>query len=266
LIHVTDVGILSNGVFLPWHRWYILEMETILIQGQKEYNLASDCCTTFVGIPYFDWHNLKNGESLNEFINNENDEYGHHFHDSLGQNSDRHQCGDRLREGALAGFRLTNGDFLTRCWSNNYAEDDPETELHRVWSSPFQYDQFRNRLEYGSGFHGTIHQIISGVMETSHAANDPIFFTHHANVDKLWGDWQKQSIEHRDAFRTHFGSWVRNYRMPGSTATPVDMLDLNRQRYIMPGQRSNVILSVEYVDLDTRSMWGDGNTLSLRFN
>ena len=257
----------DSGIFLPWHRWYILEMETILMQGQDEFGLGVDCENRFVGIPYFDWHNLKEGESPKEFINNANDGFGHHFHESLGQKSNRYQCGWCISEGALAGFRLTTGQCLYRCWTDGIVENDIHNELHRIWPNAFQYDQFRNRLEYGALLHGALHHIVGGVMFSTRASNDPIFFNHHGNIDKLWGDWQKQSNDHRNAFRSHGtfldDRYARHFRMPGSLATPNDMLDLKNQRYTQPGTNIKISLSVEYVDIDTRSMWGNGNSLSI---
>ena len=83
----------GNHRFLPWHRWYLLEMETILIEGQKELNPATiRCDDRFLGIPYFDWHNLKIGETPMTFVNDASDLYGHHLHDSFGQNTTPHSC------------------------------------------------------------------------------------------------------------------------------------------------------------------------------
>ena len=261
-----NVGIHNDGLFLPWHRWYILEMETILMQGQDEYQTATDCSNTFVGIPYFDWHNLKNGESLNEFINNAHDDMGHHFGDSLGQS--RSQGGCYPLQGALAGFRLTTDELLVRCWDRCrtcYVEDDPNLALHSLYPEPSQYNQFRNILEFGTGLHGAVHNIIGGTMNTGRASNDPIFFCHHGNIDKIWNDWQKQSAQHQEEFhgRDRRNFWAKWSLMPGSSSSPNQVLDLNRQQYLPPGENSRIFISAEYVDMDTSSMWGRGHTSSI---
>ena len=111
----------------------------------------------------------------------------------------------------------------------------------------------------GVHMHDHIHGIVGGAMNTVISANDPIFFTHHANVDKIWNDWQTWSIAHRNAFS---GFTLRNGIMPASTSSPADMLDLNNLLYTPPGGSPKVTLSVEYVDMDTSSMWGAGNTNS----
>lgn len=55
-------------------------------------------------------------------------------------------------------------------------------------------------LEYGA--HNDVHSFIGGAMGfTISAALDPIFWTHHGNIDRLWAKWNamgKGSIQNRD--------------------------------------------------------------------
>jgi tyrosinase len=75
-------------------------------------------------------------------------------------------------------------------------------------SAPWTTDSqpsFRNRLEgwYGDGsIHNRVHLWVSGgtppeykdagSMFWSTSPNDPIFFLHHCNIDRLWAEWQQQ--------------------------------------------------------------------------
>ncbi len=43
------------------------------------------------------------------------------------------------------------------------------------------------------GFHNWVHGYIGGDMGTMDSANDPIFFLVHANVDRLWWQWEQQN-------------------------------------------------------------------------
>ena len=104
-----------------------------------------------------------------------------------------------------------------------------------------------------------MHCVIGATMCSGRAANDPIFFTHHANIDKIWHDWQTQSAAHLTAYS---GSTPLGGLMPASTASPSDMLDLDNQLYTPPFGPP-VTLSVEYVDMDSSSMWGNGDTKSI---
>ncbi|TLS22172.1 uncharacterized protein PpBr36_10017 [Pyricularia pennisetigena] len=64
------------------------------------------------------------------------------------------------------------------------------SSIASVMAKP-NYDEFRQWLE---GLpHGAIHSAISGDMGPSSSPNDPVFYLHHAQVDRLWLQWQQQS-------------------------------------------------------------------------
>jgi polyphenol oxidase len=45
--------------------------------------------------------------------------------------------------------------------------------------------------------HGAVHSDVGGDMSFfSSAAQDPVFYAHHSNVDKLWSDWNKGASTH----------------------------------------------------------------------
>lgn len=58
--------------------------------------------------------------------------------------------------------------------------------------TPPSYDTFRAALE--SPPHDQVHIAIGGDMATSRSPRDPIFWLHHAMVDKLWADWQRANV------------------------------------------------------------------------
>ncbi len=49
---------------------------------------------------------------------------------------------------------------------------------------------FRTSLEVA--FHNLVHRWVNGTMMNMTSPNDPVFWLHHANVDRLWVDWQRQ--------------------------------------------------------------------------
>jgi len=51
------------------------------------------------------------------------------------------------------------------------------------------YSQFRPGLEWPP--HGIVHVRIGGDMSTMRSPNDPLFWLHHAQVDRLWAKWQR---------------------------------------------------------------------------
>ncbi|MFE7130731.1 tyrosinase family protein [Streptomyces sp. NPDC057638] len=52
---------------------------------------------------------------------------------------------------------------------------------------------FRNILEgnWGAFLHNQVHTWVGGQMAQPVSPNDPVFWLHHAFVDKLWADWQQ---------------------------------------------------------------------------
>ena len=65
----------------------------------------------------------------------------------------------------------------------------------------FARESFRNLVEgntgliiagqvFGSLVHGRAHLWVGGPMVTGASPNDPAFFLHHANIDRVWAEWQ----------------------------------------------------------------------------
>jgi hypothetical protein len=50
------------------------------------------------------------------------------------------------------------------------------------------WNDFRTSLE---GIHNSVHVSVGGQMGTASSPSDPIFWLHHAFIDKIWADWQK---------------------------------------------------------------------------
>ena len=144
----SSFGYHGDGMFLPWHRWYILELETILLQHQQELastTIAVNCDEIFYGIPYFDWHNLPCNVIPRDFINHPA------FHDSLGEPTPPNSPTTACVGGGLSGFSVTTAQCLTRSWTTGDSEKFPELNLHPLFPFPTNYDQFRHQLENGPG-------------------------------------------------------------------------------------------------------------------
>ena len=55
-----------------------------------------------------------------------------------------------------------------------------------------EYDEFQPELENGDRLHGDRHGWVGRSMILWSSPNDPIFWMHHANVDRLWASWQEK--------------------------------------------------------------------------
>ena len=79
---------------------------------------------------------------------------------------------------------------ITRQWDRSYMPDrgDYNKVMRREKFEPFQL-----RLE---SIHGDVHIAVggeSGEMSTARSPADPIFWLHHANVDRIWARWQARN-------------------------------------------------------------------------
>lgn len=60
-----------------------------------------------------------------------------------------------------------------------------------------RFEAFQTRLE---SVHGWVHSAVggeSGQMSTSRSPEDPIFWLHHANIDRIWAHWQTDNPRKR---------------------------------------------------------------------
>ncbi|MFN0125291.1 MAG: tyrosinase family protein [Verrucomicrobiales bacterium] len=52
------------------------------------------------------------------------------------------------------------------------------------------FEAFQTTLEGGP--HNSGHRAVGGTMASASSPADPIFWMHHANIDRLWAIWQAQ--------------------------------------------------------------------------
>ena len=65
-------------------------------------------------------------------------------------------------------------------------EDQLESQIR-----PKRFSVFQRSLELGA--HAAVHIAIGGTMNSSSSPADPIFFLHHANIDRIWAEWQENN-------------------------------------------------------------------------
>lgn len=50
------------------------------------------------------------------------------------------------------------------------------------------FDPFQRDVEQ---VHNSTHRAVGGTMATASSPADPLFWLHHANIDRIWADWQR---------------------------------------------------------------------------
>jgi len=214
-------GLHNNGAFLPWHRGYLLQVENRLREISPD-----------ITIPYWDW-------SLSPRIN-QDPIWGAGPGQFSGTGGADRCVADDGPFGTGSGFELTNGNCLQRRLGGGSAGNEATVDnLFTRYPSATQYDNFRNRLEHGPGLNDSVHCLVGGTMCSARAANDPVFFLHHAMVDKIWARWQDLSEVHRSAYT---GEISRDELMPASPYTPGDLLDMRH----LPGGAAGGFVEIRY--------------------
>ena len=178
----------SGPVFLPWHRYLLLRLEDRLRAALND--------NTF-RLPYWDWtadaelpdprtSAIWNANAAGQFL----------------QGSWR----VRLIQNPMQQNRLTRVNRrLTRRLAGSPGAALPSlTQVRTVILNQTDYDRppynstssgFRNYAEGWIGparIHNSVHVWVGGDMLLATSPNDPIFFLHHCNVDRIWAAWQRR--------------------------------------------------------------------------
>ncbi len=178
----------AGPAFLPWHREYL-----------KRFEQALQSVDPRVSIPYWNWGLGGDAETIPLFADNRMGPMG---------------------SGGASGFDVMSGYFAAAPNSFNPMGWTIRPEL-RVFGSALQrntvldtstafdpslgagwpsatavgnllalssYNTFRPELEWPP--HGVVHVRMGRDMSQMTSPNDPIFFLHHAQVDRIWALWQ----------------------------------------------------------------------------
>jgi hypothetical protein len=162
----------GTSLFLPWHRHFTHGFE-----------LALKSIDPTIIFPYWDWS-----------LDSQNPSTADIFKSSYfgGNGNSKTHCVDN----GISQFWNINiptsrpsPNCLKRCFdfTTLYNPIACAATLNRATD----YHQLRLGIEAGS--HAAVHQQLGGHcgdMSTMYSPNDPVFFLHHAMVDKMWWKWQ----------------------------------------------------------------------------
>ena len=195
--------------FLPWHRKYLLEFETAIrtLKGDE-----FKCVT----IPYWDWASETyscGAKNLDKTLDCSTYHGASQLLSDFGGPGDETKSGSKCSgtgchgsSGSGAVGCMTNGPFKGwvdhegRCLSRgvnwNVAAQKAFAGRHRLAQIVQKYTKYGS--QYGEGFrvvmegipHGSTHNYLGGHMRSFISPADPIFFSHHAYIDKFWAAWQ----------------------------------------------------------------------------
>ena len=176
----------SGPSFLPWHRYFLLRFEGYLrtAVGDPEFRL-----------PYWDWAAdaaLSNPRQSRIWAGT-----------ALGRFTNSRLWQVRVVPAERGLTRLSRPRPLQRALGNQGALPTRDA-IRTVLRDQTLYDAppyssasngFRNYLEGWEGparIHNSVHVWVGGDMTDSTSPNDPTFFLHHCNVDRIWHAWQRR--------------------------------------------------------------------------
>ncbi len=201
-----DSGAHMAPGFLPWHREFLhrFELEMRRASGNPR-----------ITLPYWDWTEPSSVQSIftDNFLGGDGDPSQEHF-----------VVSGAFRKGnwaMAANYDDTDDEFdeivdpttplyktgLQRYFNQNgnvplplMAHVDNLLNVPRLYDvAPFNMRSnvtlsMRNYIEgwwpEGSSMHNAVHVWMGGQMQTASSPNDPAFFLHHTNIDRLWSQWQ----------------------------------------------------------------------------
>jgi tyrosinase len=192
------------AAFLPWHRRFLRDYETALRTIDPE-----------ISLPYWNW--AADNTRLNESAI-----WGDKYFGADGADDDNHfvQIGRYANwtlklGGDLSDPNVNKEHFLRRIWTRGISaprqpgqapavpnEDEIAGNITEVGTD---FDAFRRWFE---PHHGTIHQGVGGfsmeingdMTAVENSPNEPVFWLHHAFVDRTWWQFQQQGAEARSAY------------------------------------------------------------------
>jgi tyrosinase len=99
---------------------------------------------------------------------------------------------DRVIPAALAKAPLLGSWSITRHWDPSKLATPADLEAAKAMTT---FNAFQRTLE--GAVHGSVHNAVGGTMAGPSSPGDPLFFLHHANIDRLWAEWQTTHASQR---------------------------------------------------------------------
>jgi tyrosinase len=183
----------SEPHFLSWHRPYLYFFELMLKQAAIDAGETSQ-----FELPYWDWYT--NAAIPRIFVE---------------EDANSNPLWHSKARVDLTGVNLRKDAFqnASMIWDTN-------TSPQQSFSLPFELNP-----------HGTVHDNLGDDMgDITTSARDPIFWLHHANIDRLWTAWMKSGQKTIPSATSDWGnaSWI--YDPQASRRNPPERYSIQKLR------------------------------------
>ncbi|KAK3348902.1 tyrosinase-like protein [Lasiosphaeria hispida] len=182
----------QSACFLPWHRYTLFTFEKVL----------KNHCGFRGQIPYWDW-TLDWMNLANSTIFDSDTGFGG---DGDANGPETFGEGRCVTTGPFTDLRpiIYNHTLVRHCLSRGFRYGNASGILPGRSYSPEKIGDIVRRNNYThfirgveGVLHNTLHSLIRGDFKAMTAANDPLFFVHHAQLDRLWWKWQQDHPQTR---------------------------------------------------------------------
>jgi tyrosinase len=161
----------GNWYFLPWHRAYIASFERICreLSGKRDFAL-----------PYWNWTGDRQFPAAFTAGDRNSNPL---LHPRPGVGNGLRLSDDMVGQPVISRI-MQSPDFEAFGSTRPRGQNNTSPQWQRTLGS-------KTELEFNP--HDGVHQSIGGNMSVVDlSARDPIFFLHHANIDRLWTDWNRR--------------------------------------------------------------------------
>jgi len=224
----------SNPLFLPWHRAF-----TVVVETEMRKTAGDD-----FALPFWDWGYDSQAPELSPHWGDDKLSFGR------GGDPNNNGC---VTTGHFKDHKpkYTDNGCITRDFTKTI---DPLTStdvLNKLMSGSKDYDSFRRNLEGRP--HASVHVQIGGDMAYMISPTDPVFFLHHAMVDKVWNDWQKLKPENKNDYQGTQVIFGSKGREKTETASRDHILHPYTE-WKVSNTFETEVLCFKYVDLDVNDI------------
>lgn len=199
----------QGPAFFPWHRELLLQFENDL-----------QTIDSTVTIPYWDWTDISSSPFTSDFMGSDGDKTN--LQDPFkvndgpfafdGPNHWTLNMTDSDAQGNPGPNYLRRGFGRDQSAKNLPTSSNIQSAMGKTPydSPPWKYTSDGFRTWIGYPIHNLVHRYVNGTMVLMASPNDPVFWLHHCNIDRLWGDWQRLHVTEAPYLPTQGGALGHN--------------------------------------------------------
>lgn len=201
----------GDWYFLPWHRAYTAMFERIVRSVTKNDGFA---------MPYWDW--TADPFMPEVFLPEKTPDNKTNWLCVNEEKMKRKWPADEPMPSDIVGPDVLNTILSAPTYQLFGTSKNPnQTDLNPSWVTA--RNGVQGTLEYTP--HNNVHNNIGGWMPTPASPRDPIFYTHHGNIDRIWAVWNLSNPNETDPLWTDM-PFTNNFIYPDGTFWSPKVSDL----------------------------------------